>query len=218
MHYRPITTHSTKVLGMDTTFDPKQHPRNRDGKFTQKSLLVGKKVSIGPSMSERIDIRASLDASPARLVSVAPVDDHYETNGRQAADNGDMRGDYELADGRRVFVVSGAGAGFPDEIDNSTDVDFHEYRLMFLDEAPNDEDGTDLIVGIARIDYSPDGKQTEEMLGVQQRSRTNTGTRLSPIDFGSLDSVFDDYTGNYINYGDCNYNYLLEQDYMRSNL
>lgn len=165
---------------------------------------------IAPSMSEPIDIRASLDESPAVLV------------GERVLSDGDVRCDYELNNGRRVFTIIGGADDPPAKLDNSTERPFHEYRLMFLGETDEyvmfAEDGSesdhdpdvDLLVGIARIDYSPNGEQKETMLDVQTRSRINDSPRLPPIDFGSLDPAYDDLVGDNVNYGDCNYTYLLE--------
>jgi hypothetical protein len=124
--------------------------------------------------------------------------------------NGRIKGDYELSDGRRVFIITSERDRLPSKLDKTSYIGFYEYRLMFLDEQESEEGESDLLVGMARIYYRPYGGRDKQMLGVQTRSRINTGTRLSPIDFGSLDSVFDDLTGEYINYGDCNYTYLIE--------
>ncbi|MHB1731919.1 MAG: hypothetical protein ACYCU8_00425 [Ferrimicrobium acidiphilum] len=192
-------------------FKPEEHPRNlKDGKFQAKHLPKGKMERIAPSMTEPIDIRASLDESPAVLV------------GERVLSDGDVRCDYELNNGRRVFTIIGGADDPPAKLDNSTERPFHEYRLMFLGETDEyvmfAEDGSesnhdpdvDLLVGIARIDYSPDGGQKETMLDVQTRSRINDSPRLPPIDFGSLDPAYDDFVGDNVDYGDCNYTYLLE--------
>ncbi len=166
-------------------------------------------------MTEPIDIRASLDEAPAVLV------------GEQVLSDGDVRCDYELNNGRRVFTIIGGAEDPPAKLDNSTERPFHEYRLMFLDETDeymtfledrafmeesvvSHDPDVDLLVGIARIDYSPNGEQKETMLDVQTRSRINDSPRLPPIDFGSLDPAYDDLVGDSVDYGDCNYTYLLE--------
>jgi hypothetical protein len=194
-------------------FKPEEHPRSStDGKFTRRELPQGRMERLAPSMSEPIDIRASLDQSPAQLVSEQFVD----------GGGGHVRGDYELSDGRRVFTLVEGDKVNPSRLDNSTGIGFHEYRLMFLEETDEyvmfAEDGSesshdpdvDLLIGIARIDYSPNGEQKETMLDVQSRSRINDSPRLPPIDFGSLDPAYDDLVGDRVDYGDCNYTYLLE--------
>ena len=150
-------------------------------------------------MDKPIDIRATLNHAPARLVEQRRLPDDR------------IRADYELCDGRRIFLVGEKGDKFPDAIDNSTDYVFHEYRLLFLEEfLDDDEPDVQLLVGIARVDYEPNQLPVEHMLDTQARMRINTGTRLAPIDFGSLNMSYDDLVGGYLDYGQCNYNYLIE--------
>ena len=152
-----------------------------------------------PSMDQPIDIRATLDEAPARLVEQRLLPDER------------VRLDYELCDGRRIFVVGEKGDKFPDTIDNSTEYVFHEYRLFLLEEFLDDDElDVQLLVGLARIDYEPNQPPVEHMLDTQTRMRINTGTRLAPIDFGSLNMSYDDLVGDYFDYGQCNYNYLVE--------
>jgi len=178
-----------------------------------------------PSMSEPIDIRASLDRSPAQLVSEQFIEGWpAQLVSGQCIEGGGgrVRGDYELSDGRKIFTLAEGDEVNPSRLDNSTGIAFHEYRLMFLEEtdeyvtfaesgSESDHDpDVDLLIGIARIDYGPNGEQKETMLDVQSRSRINDSPRLPPIDFGSLDPAYDDLVGDRVEYGDCNYTYLLE--------
>jgi len=182
---------------------------NRTGQFSPKPEkprgIVGRRP---PAMDQQIDIRSTLDELPATLAESQPLR------------TGEVKHDYELVDGRRIFVVLPEGENPPKYLDNSTEQTFYEHRLILMQDLGSieDDDG-DMIslgepriaVGMMLLTYKPDSSSSERMLGIQMRSRINAGVRLSPIDFGSLDSVYDDMNDLDINYGDCNYNYLVER-------
>ncbi len=158
------------------------------------------------AMDQPIDIREDLEKGPARLVGVQDLKD------------GRIRYDYELYNGLQVFLVLDAEERAPRSFDNSTTHGFHEYRLMFLGEdyeteaflTECEENDRWLLIGLARIDYEPDGQTYETMLDVQSRSQCNElGSRFAPVDFASLDSFYDDLTNAYIDYDQCNWNHLI---------
>jgi hypothetical protein len=160
-------------------------------------------------MDQPIDIRSTLDELPAKLVG-----------SELTRTGGQVKHDYELIDGRKVFLVLPEGATPPKKLDNSTEHTFYEHRLILMQDLDSieDDDGVTvglgesrIAVGMTLLTYEPDSEPSERMLGIQMRSRINAGVRLSPIDFGSLDSVYDGMTDIDINYGDCNYNHLVER-------
>ena len=174
---------------------------NRTGQFTTKPAKprgdIGKRQ---PAMDQPIDIRSTLDELPAKLV------DSQQIRSRKL-----YKHDYKLIDGRKVFLVLPEDEDPPKHLDNSTESTFYEHRLILMSDPDPMGDEENIAVVIAILTYEPNKDPSERILGIQMRSRINDGIKLSPIDFGSLDSIYDDVTDMDLGYGDCNYNYLVER-------
>jgi hypothetical protein len=175
----------------------------KEHRNTFASALSG--MAKRPPMDQPIDIRSELDQAPAKLAGSSQL-------------TGGIKYDYKTKDGHKLFLVLPEGDTPPKRIDNSTEHTFYDHRLILTQDTNTveDDDGQTIYsnqsidVITALVTHTPDGQSSEKILSVQTRSRINAGVRLSPIDFGSLDPVYEETAEDYIDYGDCNYNHLVE--------